>query len=76
VSLEMMLPDLLRIYPQTKGVFDRYGLRGCGGPGGPVESIANRVLERYFVLGGKAEHVGLAKRRFKQPPSRLRHRIS
>ncbi len=34
-----MLPDLLRQFPTVRPVFDRYGLRGCGGPHGPAESI-------------------------------------
>lgn len=37
---QTMIPDLLRRYPQARQVFDRYGLRGCGGPEGPVESLA------------------------------------
>lgn len=36
---DAMLPDLLRAYPQIRPVFDRYGLRGCGGPLGPAESV-------------------------------------
>lgn len=36
----MMLPDVLRRFPGVRGVFDRYGLRGCGGPNGPAESVA------------------------------------
>jgi hypothetical protein len=36
----MMLPEVLRRYPFLRGVFDRYGLRGCGGPNGPAETIA------------------------------------
>ncbi len=35
----MMIPELLRTFPEARGVLDRYGLRGCGGPLGPVESI-------------------------------------
>jgi len=35
-----MLPDLLRKHPHLRSIFDRYGLRGCGGPLGPAESIA------------------------------------
>jgi hypothetical protein len=31
--------ELLRRYPQTRSVFDRYGLRGCGGADGPTESL-------------------------------------
>jgi hypothetical protein len=34
-----MIPDLLRAAPQTRPVLDRYGLRGCGGPTGPAESL-------------------------------------
>lgn len=40
ITPETMLPDLLRRYPQARPVLDRYGLRGCGGPQGPAESIA------------------------------------
>ncbi len=36
----MMIPDLLRSRPHLRAVFDRYGLRGCGGPHGPAETIA------------------------------------
>jgi len=43
VSPEMMLPDLLKTHPEVRGVFDRHGLRGCGGPLGPHETI------RYFA---------------------------
>jgi hypothetical protein len=35
-----MIPDLLRACPAARPVLDRYGLRGCGGPTGPVESLA------------------------------------
>lgn len=34
-----LLPDLLRSAPQVRPVLDRYGLRGCGGPLGPVETL-------------------------------------
>lgn len=39
VSPETMLPDLFTRHPQTRLVFDRYGLSGCGGRLGPVESV-------------------------------------
>jgi hypothetical protein len=35
----VMIPDLLQAHPQARPVLDRYGLRGCGGPRGPVESL-------------------------------------
>jgi hypothetical protein len=35
-----MIPDLLQAAPQARSVLDRYGLRGCGGRWGPVESLA------------------------------------
>ena len=39
VSLETMIPDVLARHPQARAVFDRYGLSGCGGARGPVESV-------------------------------------
>jgi hypothetical protein len=39
ISPDTMLPDLLAAFPQVRRVFDRYGLRGCGGKLGPVESV-------------------------------------
>src|SRR5450756_2178013 len=39
LTSDTMLPDLLADYPQARRVFDRYGLRGCGGRLGPVESV-------------------------------------
>ncbi|MBI4533876.1 MAG: hypothetical protein HY711_07995, partial [Candidatus Melainabacteria bacterium] len=40
VSAQTMIPDLLREHPTVRPVLDRYGLKGCGGAYGPVESIA------------------------------------
>lgn len=37
---ETMIPDLLRVAPQVRPVLDQYGLRGCGGEFGPMESLA------------------------------------
>ena len=34
-----LIPDLLSAAPQTRVVLDRYGLHGCGGPHGPVETL-------------------------------------
>src|SRR5262249_41709605 len=39
VDKNTLIPDLLQAAPQTRGVLDRYGLRGCGGPLGPRESL-------------------------------------
>jgi hypothetical protein len=39
LSPDTMLPELLSKCPQARQVFDRYGLRGCGGKLGPVESV-------------------------------------
>lgn len=36
---QKLIPDLLRTVPQVRPVLDRYGLRGCGGPLGPVETL-------------------------------------
>jgi len=39
VTPSLLLSDLIRAHPEVRAVFDRYGLRGCGGPDGPHESI-------------------------------------
>ena len=39
INAHMQIPDLLRRAPQVRPVLDRYGLRGCGGPEGPAESL-------------------------------------
>ncbi|MDQ3817100.1 MAG: DUF1858 domain-containing protein [Acidobacteriota bacterium] len=39
VRAEMMLPDVVEKYPATRGVFDKYGLKGCGGQSGPSEAV-------------------------------------
>src|SRR5215467_11096153 len=31
--------EVLKQHPQARSVFDRYGLKGCGGPDGPAESL-------------------------------------
>ncbi|MFQ6041157.1 MAG: DUF1858 domain-containing protein [Candidatus Poribacteria bacterium] len=36
----MTIREVMSEYPQTRRVFDKYGLAHCGGPKGPVESIA------------------------------------
>lgn len=35
----LLIPDLLKETPQVRPVLDRYGLRGCGGPLGPYETL-------------------------------------
>ena len=36
---KVLIPDLLDACPQVRPVLDRYGLRGCGGPKGPRETL-------------------------------------
>jgi hypothetical protein len=36
---QVMIPDLLAARPEARTVLDRYGLQGCGGPLGPVETL-------------------------------------
>jgi hypothetical protein len=40
IGPEIRLPELFQSYPETRVVFNRYGLRGCGGDHGPAESLA------------------------------------
>jgi hypothetical protein len=51
---DTLLPDVLRTDPQARRVFDRHGLRGCGGRLGPYESVgffarAHAVDERRLL---------------------------
>lgn len=39
INAQLKIPELLRRVPQARPVLDRYGLRGCGGPEGPAESL-------------------------------------
>jgi|GEM_PF-241727 len=48
---ETLIPDLIRTAPQAREVLDRYGLRGCGGRLGPMETLG------YFA---RAHEVPLA----------------
>jgi hypothetical protein len=40
ITGEMSVTEAVRIAPQTRKVFDRHGLKGCGGEHGPSESIS------------------------------------
>ncbi len=39
VSPGTLIPDLLKARPAARSVLDRYGLKGCGGPDGPRETL-------------------------------------
>ncbi len=53
ITQTTMIPDLLREHPRVRPVLDRYGLRGCGGPLGPAESI------EYFARAHGVDAQGL-----------------
>jgi uncharacterized protein involved in response to NO len=40
ITAEAFLPDVITRYPATRAIFDRYGLRGCGGETGPREQVS------------------------------------
>jgi hypothetical protein len=40
ITAEWLVPEVIGRFPATRAVFDRYGLRGCGGPQGPRETVA------------------------------------
>jgi hypothetical protein len=39
LGANVLIPDLLAVRPGARAVLDRYGLRGCGGPQGPHETL-------------------------------------
>jgi hypothetical protein len=49
---QTLISDLLAERPQTRGVLDRYGLKGCGGPQGPHESLAFFARAHDVPLAG------------------------
>jgi hypothetical protein len=51
IDAKVMIPDLLRAAPQVRPVLDRYGLRGCGGPLGPMESLSFFAQAHEVPLG-------------------------
>ncbi len=63
----MLIPDLLALRPTARGVLDRYGLQGCGGPQGPSETLAffarahdvplERLLEELRALEAEPNNV-------------------
>lgn len=39
INENMLIPEVVGKYPNTRLVFDKYGLKGCGGPLGPRETL-------------------------------------
>lgn len=39
ITVDMFLPDIVERYPGTRAVFDRFGLKSCGGPRGPQKTL-------------------------------------
>ncbi|HUY12757.1 MAG TPA: NnrS family protein [Terriglobia bacterium] len=40
ITASTRVADILEICPSARGIFDRYGLKGCGGREGPAESLS------------------------------------
>lgn len=40
ITEDLYLPDVIKRFPSTRAVLDRYGLKGCGGSQGPAEAIS------------------------------------
>src|ERR1051325_11102934 len=40
IDADTSVRELLKAFPSTRGVFDQYGLFGCGGSDGPTEPIS------------------------------------
>jgi hypothetical protein len=60
IDERILIPDLLRSAPQARPVLDRYGLRGCGGPLGPVESLAFFAKAHDVPLGRLLDELQVA----------------
>jgi hypothetical protein len=59
---EALIPDLVRAHPETRAVLDRHGMRGCGGPLGPHETVRffarTHGVDEARLLTELAESVG------------------
>lgn len=52
IRKENTLREILAKFPQTRSVFNNHGLLGCGGPLGPVESLAYFATAHNVNLDG------------------------
>jgi hypothetical protein len=64
---DVQIPELLRSAPQVRPVLDRYGLKGCGGPMGPAESLAFFARAHEVSLPRLLEELREAARPTSQP---------
>lgn len=64
---QLKIPDLLREAPQVRPVLDRYGLKGCGGPLAPAESLAFFAQAHEIALPRLLEGLREATRPTSQP---------
>lgn len=67
INSERKIPELLRALPQVRPVLDRYGLKGCGGPLGPAESLAFFAQAHEVPLPRLLEELRGAARPSSQP---------
>lgn len=63
-----MIPELLRARPQARAVLDRYGLRGCGGPEGPAETLGFFARAHEVPLDRLCREIEESSRRPSPPP--------
>lgn len=64
-----LIPDLLRARPSARAVLDRYGLRGCGGPEGPAETLGFFARAHEVPLDELCREIEEAARRPSPPAS-------
>ncbi|MGH7172390.1 MAG: DUF1858 domain-containing protein [Gemmataceae bacterium] len=67
INSQLQIPELLRAAPQVRPVLDRYGLKGCGGPLGPAESLAFFARAHEIALPRLLEELREAARPIRQP---------
>jgi hypothetical protein len=53
----LLIPELLREAPHVRPILDRYGLRGCGGPDGPRETLGFFARAHDVVVGDLLEEL-------------------
>ena len=71
IASSCTIRDLVGQFPNTRSVFDRYGLKGCGGPEGPAESLGFFARAHRVVI---ITHVGEQQEVVYKPALPLRSR--
>ncbi len=67
ITAETTVAEVIRLCPNARAIFDRHGLRGCGGAAGPAESLAFFANVHQVELAGLLRELNTALRQPAKP---------